>query len=138
MSQSHQGEQRYIFPNPENADRHGLVCATTTFTADMVLSGYRQGIYPWTENPVRWYSPNPRGIFWRTMVKPPRRLSRMMRKGMFRVTCDTAFDAVIEACAKIHGKEDSKGEGGTWITPGFLRVYKELHRRGYAHSVEVW
>ncbi len=123
---------RFAFPDPSTADPTGLVAITDRLDADMVLAAYRQGIFPWSEHPVRWYSPEPRSVFLRELIRLPRRLGRVMRKQRFTVTLDRAFDEVIHACALAHLGD------GVWITQGFLTAYAELHRRGYAHSVEVW
>ncbi len=120
------------FPDPESADPTGLVAVTRELNVELVLSAYRQGIFPWSEHPVRWYSPEPRAIFVRDHLRLPRRLGRMMRQGGFSVTLDIAFDRVIRGCADAHRSE------GEWISSGFVRVYNELYRLGHAHSVEVW
>ena len=67
-------------------------------------------------------------------IRRSRSLRKTMRSGRFRVSADTAFDAVIEACSAI----PREGQRGTWITGQMKATYSELHRRGYAHSIEVW
>jgi leucyl/phenylalanyl-tRNA---protein transferase len=98
-----------------------------------VLEAYRAGIFPWPvrQGLVPWASPDPRAIFPLTSAGPwPRTVRRAFRSDL-RVSFDEAFDDVMRACA------DRRGEG-TWITPDILRTYSELHRLGWAHSVEVW
>jgi leucyl/phenylalanyl-tRNA---protein transferase len=125
-------KQRFEFPDARTADATGLVAVSDHLDADLVLEAYSRGIFPWSEHPVRWYSPEPRAIFLRDLVRLPRRLGRLMRKERLTVTFDEAFDAVVRACAKAHLDD------GEWITGGFIAAYGELHRRGFAHSVEVW
>lgn len=125
-------KQSFSFPDARTADSTGLVAVTTKLDGNMVLDAYARGIFPWSEDPVRWYSPDPRAIFVRQLVRLPRRLGRLMRKQRLVVSCDEAFDDVMQGCAAAHRHE------GEWITDGFLRAYGELHRRGFAHSVEVW
>ena len=120
------------FPDPETADRHGLVAVTHEITAELLLDAYAHGIFPWSEDPVGWFSPDPRAIFERSRICIPRRLGKTIRHHAFRVTLDTCFSQVMAACAEAHDGD------GTWITSGFLSAYGELHTRGYAHSVEVW
>ena len=123
----------YQFPNAETADDSGLVVVTRSMNPDMVLSGYEQGIFAWSENPVRWYSPDPRAIFLNESIRIPRKLGKIIRRHDFQVTFDQDFAGVLEACSKAHEQR-----GGTWITQSFISTYNELHRQGYAHSVEVW
>ena len=125
-------QQNSIFPPPESADEHGLVAITPDLSAAMLLDAYSHGIFPWSENPVCWFSPDPRAVFLREHIRVPRKMGKIMRKGEFRVTYDTAFRRVIEACADSHRHQ------GEWISPGFINAYSELHEHGYAHSVEVW
>ena len=80
-----------------------------------------------------WWSPDPRAILPLDGLYVSRRLGRRLRSDEFQVTCDTAFAGVIAACAQGQGRE-----GGTWLTPGMIDAYVELHRQGHAHSVETW
>ncbi|MBI5509139.1 MAG: leucyl/phenylalanyl-tRNA--protein transferase [Deltaproteobacteria bacterium] len=121
-----------FFPHPDSADRHGLVAVTHAINADLLEDAYAHGIFPWSEDPVGWFSPDPRAIFVRDQIRMPRKLGKIMRRHRFRVTFDTAFDRVMRACAETHEKD------GTWITAGFFAAYGELFERGHAHSVEVW
>lgn len=125
-------QRTLVFPHPETADPYGLVTVTPAMTPELVLEAYRSGIFPWSEAPVRWYSPDPRAIFVPELIRVPRRIHREVRRGGFRVTFDTAFTEVMRACAEEHARE------GVWIGPAFLEVYSQLQRMGYAHSVEVW
>ncbi len=125
---------RYRFPNPETADsEEAIVCTGGDFAPSTVLEAYRNGIFPWPvdETFTPWCSPNPRAIF--PLDGPAhcsRSLRRTMRSGRFRITLDTAFDAVVEQCT--HRDE------GTWITKRYRSCYRALHKAGWAHSIEVW
>jgi leucyl/phenylalanyl-tRNA--protein transferase len=118
------------FPDPRDADDEGVVAVGGPLKAKRLLAAYRQGIFPWSGEPVRWHSPDPRSIFWE--VKLPRKLGKMVRRAGFTVSYDRAFRQVAQACADVHRPE------GEWITPAFVEAYVELHQLGYAHSVEVW
>lgn len=124
--------QAFIFPDPNTADDTGLVVETTELNAELVLQAYARGIFPWSEDPVRWYSPDPRAIFIRDRIHLPRNLPKLVRRARFVVTYDQAFHEVVRRCRMAHRHE------GVWLTRGFLRTYGELHEMGYAHSVEVW
>jgi len=102
-------------------------------SVERLISAYRAGIFPWTADPVTWWSPDPRAVLDLDEIHIPRRLQAEIRKHPYRVTFDTAFDAVIEACAAAP-REDEQ----SWITQEFLDAYKALHRAGFAHSIELW
>lgn len=120
------------FPAPQLADATGLVAITPDVNWQMLLAAYTQGIFPWADNPVRWYSPDPRAVFEPARVHLPRNLPKLMRRAQFSLSYDTAFAAVVQGCAAAHEAD------GVWITPRFAQAYLDLHTRGFAHSVEVW
>ena len=121
------------FPDPSAANRDGLVAITTDLTVERLLEAYPKGIFPWTENPVTWWSPDPRGILPLDQLHVPRRLERTIRSGKFRFTVNQAFAEVIQGCA-----ESAPGREQSWIGPSFIRAYTELHERGHAVSYEAW
>ena len=98
---------------------------------------YRHGIFPWPlggeDEPVTWWSPDPRAIVELHEFRVSRRLRRTCRTGPFEVTCNRAFDRVIAGCATAGDRQ-----GATWITPRMRAAYSRLHALGRAHSVEVW
>ncbi|MCS7091313.1 MAG: leucyl/phenylalanyl-tRNA--protein transferase [Verrucomicrobiota bacterium] len=125
--------QRLWFPDPRLADSEGLVAIGGDFSPARLLLAYRSGIFPWTDNPITWWSPDPRAIFDFDRVHVPRSLRRVLRKQRFTLTRDRAFRQVMEGCA-----EPAPGREESWVTPAFIHAYTVLHRMGYAHSVEVW
>jgi leucyl/phenylalanyl-tRNA--protein transferase len=98
-----------------------------------LMLAYRNGIFPWTVNPLTWWSPDPRAIFELDAFHVGRSLSRLIRKRVFRVTIDQAFRHVMEGCATPGPSRSS-----TWITREFFDAYSLLQARGHAHSVECW
>lgn len=98
-----------------------------------LLSAYRTGAFPWTVNPVTWWSPEPRAVVEFETFHPSRSLLKILRKRPFAVTVDQAFGRVIDECATITAHRRT-----TWIAPEFIRAYKELHHAGHAHSLEIW
>ncbi len=121
------------FPDPSKANRDGLVAITQDLTAKRLLEAYPQGIFPWTENPFTWWSPDPRGILPLEQLHIPRRLERTIRSGKFRFTVNQAFAEVIRGCA-----QPAPGREQSWIGPAFIRAYTELYQSGHATSYEVW
>jgi leucyl/phenylalanyl-tRNA--protein transferase len=102
--------------------------------ADALLTAYADGWFPMAIAPgeIRWYSPDPRGIIPLDTFHVPSRLARTLRRDPFDIRIDTAFEAVIRACA---ARED---EDGNWIDAEIIESYTALHARGFAHSVETW
>ena len=121
------------FPDHRAANREGLLALGGDLSVPRLLLAYRSGIFPWTDDPLTWWSPDPRAIFEIETFHPPRRLESKLRHHPFEITIDRDFNGVIHACA-----EPAPGRESTWISPRFIEAYQELHRQGYAHSVEVW
>jgi leucyl/phenylalanyl-tRNA--protein transferase len=121
------------FPDHRAANREGLLALGGDLSVPRLLLAYRSGIFPWTDDPLTWWSPDPRAIFEIETFRPPHRLQSKLRHHPFEVTMDRDFHGVVQACA-----EPAAGRESTWISPRFVEAYTELHRQGYAHSVEVW
>jgi leucyl/phenylalanyl-tRNA--protein transferase len=112
----------------------GLVALGGKLEPETLIAAYRSGIFPWSSDPVlSWWSPDPRAIFDLESWRPHRSVTRTVRRAGWRFTTDHAFGDVMRGCA-----EASADRPATWITEDFIRSYSELHRRGLAHSVEVW
>jgi len=118
------------------AEPGGLLAAGADLSPERILAAYRQGIFPWYSDgqPILWWSPDPRMVLHVAEFRVSRSLRKQVRAGTFETRVDTDFRAVIGACART----PREGQGGTWITPEMADAYCELHRRGYAHSVESW
>ncbi len=106
-------------------------------TEMLLLRAYRIGIFPMAagrDDPaLSWFDPDRRGVLPLDGFHLPRRLARTVRAGPYRVTADTAFDAVIASCAaSAPGREES------WINQDIARLFASLHQSGQAHSVETW
>jgi leucyl/phenylalanyl-tRNA---protein transferase len=121
------------FPDPHRAPADGPLAVGADLRPETLVEAYRSGIFPWPDGgrTVWWWSPDPRMVWPVGTVHRSRSLRRRMRTAGFETTTDTAFPAVVAACA------DRPGEG-TWITPAMAEAYAVLHEQGHAHSVEVW
>ncbi|MCC7042927.1 MAG: leucyl/phenylalanyl-tRNA--protein transferase [Acidobacteria bacterium] len=99
----------------------------------LLVRAYREGIFPMAldDGEIGWFSPDPRGIIPLETFHVPARLARVVRSGRFEIRIDTAFEAVMRACAE-------RPDDGTWISEEIVESYLALHRLGLAHSVEVW
>ena len=125
------------FPDLDMAlrDPNGLLAIDGCLSRTRLLNAYRQGIFPWynPDEPILWWSPNPRLVLLPNQLIISRSLKKTLRRNTFVVTFDKAFQEVITACANL--REESTG---TWITEDINQAYTDLHKAGYAHSVETW
>jgi leucyl/phenylalanyl-tRNA--protein transferase len=114
---------------------NGLLAAGGDLSPSRLLDAYAQGIFPWfgREDPLLWWSPDPRMVLYVSELRVSRSLRRVIRSNRFHVTADTAFPDVIAGCA-----EPRPGQDGTWITPEMNDAYCRLFEMGYAHSIEAW
>lgn len=126
----------YPFPHPETADSQGIVAVGGNLSPGMLLSAYSQGIFPWFSpgEPIIWWSLDPRFVLYPDRLHVSKSMKKFMKKKDLSVTMDHSFAEVIRACKQ----SPRRGQDGTWITEDMEEAYLELHRLGYAHSVEVW
>ena len=129
-------DNEVVFPNPALADPDGLLAIGGDLRPERLILAYHNGIFPWfsEEDPICWYAPIERCVIFPEHVFISKSMSKLLQRNTFSVTYDQSFREVIENCAKI-GRRD---QDGTWITADMQGAYIELHKRGYAHSVEVW
>jgi leucyl/phenylalanyl-tRNA--protein transferase len=134
---SSESERDSFFPDPEAATAEGIVGFSLDFSSDLLIEAYSKGIFPWPLGeglPIPWFCPEERGILEFENLRIPKRLGRELKKLSYQITIDQAFNRVIDACARAPRKD----QDGTWITEELKEAYKDLHRKGVAHSVEAW
>jgi len=124
------------FPPPHLASKDGLLAVGGDLSQKRLLLAYRMGIFPWFSNnePILWWSPDPRLVLYPHEIKISKTLKKIIKKEVFKVTMDLAFNEVINQCAQIRLKKNQ----GTWIIEDIIEAYCRLHESGFAHSVEVW
>jgi leucyl/phenylalanyl-tRNA--protein transferase len=124
----------WALPDPLSADGDGVCGVGADLAPGTLVAAYRQGLFPMhldrRARHLGWWSPDPRGIIPLDGLLVSRSLRRSVRRYEIRV--DTAFEEVIDACAA------PRPAGGHWIHPTVVTAYTELHRLGWAHSVEAW
>ncbi len=125
-----------LFPHPELAEENGLLAIGGDLSPERLVAAYKAGIFPWysQNDPILWWFTSPRLVIYPGEFRIPKRLARYIRKPLYQITMDTAFQQVISACANVRRNK----EGGTWITKEMQEAYCRLHHLGYAHSVECW
>jgi leucyl/phenylalanyl-tRNA--protein transferase len=128
--------EKLEFPDPQTASSEGLLAIGGDLSVARLVTAYANGIFPWYDDdtPILWWSPDPRCVLYPSQLHVPASLRRRINSGQFEVTLDTAFEAVIHACADAA----RPGQSGTWIVDEMIDAYMNLHEAGVAHSVEVW
>lgn len=114
---------------------NGLLAVGGDLSPDRLIKAYGLGIFPWFnhDQPILWWSPNPRAVLFPDQLHISRSLHKAIRRGSYKITLDTAFADVMQACAAPRPQQED-----TWITPEMHKAYLQLHEMGIAHSVEAW
>ncbi len=128
--------EEHLFPDPELAREDGLLAVGGDLEPRRLLLAYSMGIFPWYSEglPILWHSPDPRFVLFLDELKVSRSLRKVIARRGFELKMDTAFEAVMDGCAR----SPRPGQRGTWITREMRRGYLRLHRMGFAHSTEAW
>ena len=124
-----------IFPPAQLATEEGIIAAGGDLAPKRLLNAYSSGIFPWFSegDPIYWWSPDPRMVLLPERVHISGSMKKLFKKKTLHVTFDRAFEDVIQKCS-----EPRVNQPETWITKEMKEAYIELHRLGYAHSVETW
>ncbi len=130
-------DERLIFPNPCLGEPGGLIAVGGDLSPERLTLAYSQGFFPWypfewCEEP-EWYCPLDRFVIFPNEIHISHSMRTLINKGAYKVTINQAFDQVIEHCSNL--RIDMYA---AWLGPDMVNAYKELHRLGYATSVEVW
>ncbi len=129
-------DSKLFFPDPSQADDDGLLGFGGNLEVDTLLQAYSKGIFPWYSHgePIMWWSPEPRLVLFPEKMKVSKSLLQTIKKNKFTIFADTHFSEVVRHCAGTK----RAGQDGTWITEEMYLAYIQLHKEGYAHSIEVF
>ncbi len=130
-------EEELSFPNPELANKDGILAVGGDLSVERLVLAYQNGLFPWYNpaDPILWWSPDPRFVLFPSELKIAKSMRSYFNQRKFEVTFDQEFEKVIRACKE----QNRKGQfGGTWISEDMVEAYCNLHAEGFAHSVEVW
>ncbi len=126
-----------VFPPLHQAlqEPNGLLAAGGDLSPQRLLTAYKKGIFPWFSagEPILWWSPDPRMVMFPADIKISRSLHKVLKQNRYTIRIDSAFSAVMRACAAPR-----HGQSGTWIHPDMIVAYENLHQQGWCHSVETW
>ena len=125
-----------VFPSAELADKEGLLAVGGDLKPQRLLNAYASGIFPWYSKgqPILWWSPDPRMILFPDKFRRHKNLRRIIDKEIFTFSFDQEFVKVITHCSTVN----RQNQDSTWITEEMKEAYINLHKNGYAHSVETY
>ncbi len=125
-----------VFPPVHLANKDGLLAIGGDLSLERLLLAYKSGIFPWYNQgePIIWYSPDPRMVLFPNQLKISKSMKKLIRKNEFNITFNQNFSEVISHCKSIPRND----QAGSWITDEMQQAYINLHKNGYAKSVEVW
>ena len=127
------------FPDPHLGEEDGLVAIGGDLSVDCLLLAYSNGFFPWfsfkhQEEPL-WYCPLQRFVIFPSEVHISHSMQQFIKKGSLKATINKDFEGVIRNCATAQNRNE---EEGAWLGPNIINAYTELHRQGFAASVEIW
>ena len=127
------------FPDPHLGEEDGLIAVGGDLSVDRLLLAYSHGFFPWfsfrhRQEPL-WYCPLQRFVIFPREIHVSHSMRQIFRQNRYRVTINRDFDGVIRGCATAQNRNE---EEGAWLGPKIIEAYTELHRQGFAASVEVW
>jgi leucyl/phenylalanyl-tRNA--protein transferase len=125
-----------VFPRSSLSEPDGLLAIGGDLSRNRLILAYENGIFPWFSegDPICWFAPHERCVIFPDRVKISKSMRKVIADGTFTITRDQAFEQVIFHCAETPRKD----QDGTWITTDMQNAYIDLHKSGWAHSVEVW
>lgn len=128
-------DSKYLFPNPRNASKEGLLAYGGDLNANRLLAAYESGIFPWYSSgePILWWSPNPRAVLFMDDFHISKSLQKRVDSKKYSFSINRRFLEVITMCAKVK-RADSQG---TWINEEMIEAYYNLYKLGYGYSFEV-
>ncbi len=124
------------FPPVHMANSQGLLGIGGDLSIERLLIAYRNGIFPWYAKgeEILWWAPNPRMVLFPNEVKISKSMRSLIRKNLYTITENQVFEEVIKQCAASNLRDGKD----SWLHDEMIEAYIQLHKKGYAHSVEVW
>lgn len=132
-------DDKLWFPDPSLGEDDGLVAVGGDLSIDRLLLAYSNGFFPWFSFRHRkepwWYCPMQRFVIFPNEIHVSHSMHQLINQHRYELTINKDFDGVIRGCATAQNRDI---EEGAWLGPDIIKAYTELHRQGFAASVEVW
>ena len=127
------------FPNPRWGEDDGLVAIGGDLSVKRLLLAYSNGFFPWyafkMESEPHWYCPLNRFVIFPNEIHISHSMRQLLRQHKYEITVNQNFEGVINGCSTVQSRNE---ENAAWLGPDIIEAFTDLHRRGYAASVEVW
>ncbi len=127
------------FPDPHLGEENGLVAVGGDLSVERLLLAYSYGFFPWYSfqmvSEPHWYCPLDRFVIFPSEIHISHSMRQLLRQNKYEMTINKDFEGVIHGCSSAQELDE---DAGAWLGPDIIEAYTELHRRGYAASVEVW
>lgn len=131
-------DDKLWFPDPHLGEEDGLVAVGGDLSIDRLLLAYSNGFFPWysfrDENRL-WFCPLQRFVIFPKEIHISHSMQQLIHQNRYQLTINKDFDGVISGCSTAQNRDE---EEGAWLGPDIINAYTELHRQGFAASVEVW
>lgn len=128
-----------VFPAPALGEDNGLLAIGGDLRPERLLLAYSHGIFPWfayKQGVIEWWCPMQRFVIFPEEIHISHSMHTLFNKRIYGFTVNKAFEEVIQKCSI--GTDNRIEQVGAWLGPEMIKTYTELHRRGYATSIEVW
>ena len=127
------------FPDPHLGEEDGLIAVGGDLSVDRLILAYSNGFFPWfsyhDQKEPLWFCPLKRFVIFPSEIHVSHSMRQLIHKDMYRITVNKDFAGVLQGCATAQNRNS---EEGAWLGPDIVKAYTELHRQGFAASVEVW
>ena len=135
----YQLDKELWFPDPHLGEKDGLVAIGGDLSVDRLIFAYSYGFVPWfsyrdQQEPL-WFCPLQRFVIFPNEIHVSHSMKQLLKKNPYRITINKDFEGVMRGCATAQNRNQ---EEGAWLGPDIIKAYTELHRQGFAASVEVW
>ena len=130
--------EELIFPEPHLGEPDGLLAVGGDLSVDRLLLAYSHGIFPWyafRQPDILWYCPMQRFVIFPDEIHVSHSMRTLIRKNRYRMSINENFPEVIRQCSINGGRDEMEG---AWLGADMIEAYTELHRQGFAASIEVW
>lgn len=132
-------DEELWFPDPYQGEENGLVAVGGDLSVNRLLLAYSNGFFPWFsfhyQKEPHWYCPLDRYVIFPNEIHISHSMKQLIRQNKYVVTINQDFEGVIRGCSTV---DDRNQEDGAWLGSDMIKAYTELHRLGYAASIEVW
>lgn len=131
-------KNKIAFPDPQTTDYDENLVVGGDLSVERLILAYENGIFPWfpyRQRHITWCCPKQRYVIFPNQIHISHSMRNIINKQIYSFTIDKCFSQVIEKCSIVNGRID---DPAAWLGHNMINAYTNLHKKGYATSVEVW